>query len=43
MRGIEVGAIAFLAELGDLSRFENPRQLVAYLGLTLMARPCRSR
>ena len=27
-------AIAFLAELGDLSRFENPRQLLAYLGLT---------
>jgi len=27
MRGIDiVGAIAFLAELGDLSRFENPRQ-----------------
>ena len=35
MRGIHmVGAIAFLAELGDLSRFENPRQLMAYLGLT---------
>ena len=29
-----VGAVAFLAELGDLSRFENPRQLMAYLGLT---------
>jgi len=35
MRGIDmVGAIAFVAELGDLSRFENPRQLMAYLGLT---------
>jgi transposase len=35
MRGIDVvGAITFLAELGDLSRFENPRQLMAYLGLT---------
>jgi len=35
MRGIDtVGAIAFLAELGDLSRFENPHQLMAYLGLT---------
>ena len=35
MRGIDmVGAVAFLAELGDLSRFENPRQLMAYLGLT---------
>jgi transposase len=35
MRGMDiVGAITFLAELGDLSRFENPRQLMAYLGLT---------
>ena len=35
MRGIDmVGAVAFLAELGDLSRFENPRQLMAYLGVT---------
>jgi transposase len=35
MRGIDmIGALAFLAELGDLSRFENPRQLMAYLGLT---------
>ena len=35
MRGIDmVGAITFLAELGDLSRFESPRQLMAYLGLT---------
>jgi transposase len=35
MRGIDmVGSVAFLAELGDLSRFENPRQLMAYLGLT---------
>ena len=32
MRGMDmVGAIA---ELGDLSRFENPRQVMAYLGLT---------
>jgi hypothetical protein len=29
-----VGAITFLAELGDLSRFESPRQLMGYLGLT---------
>jgi transposase len=30
MRGIDmVGSVAFLAELGDLSRFENPRQLMA--------------
>ena len=35
LRGIDmVGAVVFLAELGDLSRFENPRQLMAYLGLT---------
>ena len=35
MRGMEmVGAITFLAELGDLARFENPRQVMAYLGLT---------
>jgi transposase len=35
MRGMDtVGAITFLAELGDLSRFGNPRQVMAYLGLT---------
>ena len=35
MRGIDlVGAASFLAEIGDLSRFENPRQLMAFLGLT---------
>jgi transposase len=35
LRGMDVvGAIVFLAELGDLSRLENPRQLMAYLGLT---------
>ena len=35
MRGMEMfGAITFLAELGDLARFENPRQVMAYLGLT---------
>ncbi|MEO0810234.1 MAG: IS110 family transposase [Pseudomonadota bacterium] len=34
MRGIEfVAAVTIIAELGDLSRFENPRQLMAYLGL----------
>jgi transposase len=37
MRGMDlVGAVTFLAELGDLSRFDNPRQLMGYLGLT----PC---
>ena len=35
LRGIDmVGVVAFLAARGDLSRFENPRQLMAYLGLT---------
>jgi transposase len=35
MRGMDfVGAVLFLAEIGDLSRFENPSQLMAYLGLT---------
>jgi transposase len=34
MRGIDmVTATAFLAEIGDLSRFHTPRQLMAYLGL----------
>jgi transposase len=35
MRGIAlVTAVSFLAEIGDLTRFENPRQLMAFLGLT---------
>lgn len=34
MRGIDmVTATAFLAEIGDLTRFRTPRQLMAYLGL----------
>jgi len=34
MRGIEfISATAFLAEIGDLSRFATPRELMAYLGL----------
>lgn len=34
MRGIDlVSAVTFLAEIGDLARFEIPRQLMAYLGL----------
>ena len=33
-RGTElVNAATLIAELGDLSRFANPRQLMAYLGL----------
>ncbi len=34
MRGMAlVNAASLIAELGDLSRFTNPRQLMAYLGL----------
>ncbi len=34
MRGVaEMTAITTMAEIGDLSRFENPRQLMSYLGL----------
>src|SRR5580693_5246674 len=36
MRGMAlVNAATLIAELGDLSRFTNPRQLMAYLGLVL--------
>jgi transposase len=34
LRGIDlVSATAFLAEIGDLSRFRTPRELMGYLGL----------
>jgi transposase len=34
MRGLELtAATSFLAEIGDLSRFQTPRELMAYLGL----------
>ena len=34
MRGVDlVAAVTVLAEIGDLSRFQNPRELMAYLGL----------
>ncbi len=34
MRGIDlITSVGLLCELGDLSRFESPRQLMAYLGL----------
>jgi transposase len=34
MRGIDlIAAVTVLAEIGDLSRFASPRQLMAYLGL----------
>jgi transposase len=35
MRGVQwVVAITVVAELGDLTRFDNPRQLAAFVGLT---------
>ena len=35
VRGIDIiGAMILLAEIGDLSRFENPSRLMAHLGLT---------
>ncbi len=35
LRGVELtGAVILLTERGDLTRFENPRQLMSYLGLT---------
>ena len=37
LRGIAaISAITLVAEIGDFKRFANPRQLMAYLGLT----PC---
>jgi transposase len=34
LRGIAlVGAVTLAAELGDITRFDNPRQLMAYIGL----------
>lgn len=34
MRGIDlISSVTILAEIGDLGRFESPRQLMAYLGL----------
>lgn len=35
LRGVDwLAAMTLLAELGDLSRFSNPRQLMSYVGLT---------
>jgi transposase len=35
LRGVELtGAVILVAELGDLTRFDTPRQLMSYLGLT---------
>jgi transposase len=34
LRGVDlIVAVTFVTEVGDVSRFENPRQLMAYLGL----------
>jgi transposase len=34
MRGVAlINAVTIVAEVGDFSRFGNPRQLMAYLGL----------
>ena len=39
MRGIDlIAAVTVLAEIGDLSRFQSPRELMGYLGLV----PCES-
>jgi transposase len=35
LRGLELtGAVTLIAELGDLTRFDTPRKLMSYLGLT---------
>lgn len=35
LRGVQFTVtVTLIAELGDLSRFDNPRQLMSYLGLT---------
>jgi transposase len=35
LRGVELtGAVILMSELGDLTRFDTPRQLMSYLGLT---------
>jgi len=35
LRGVELtGAVILMTELGDLTRFDTPRQLMSYLGLT---------
>jgi transposase len=40
MRDTLVNAATLIAELGDLSRFANPRQLMAYLGLVPSEQSC---
>ena len=35
LRGVELtGAVILMAELGDITRFDTPRKLMSYLGLT---------
>jgi transposase len=35
LRGVQLtGAVILMAELGDITRFDSPRQLMSYLGLT---------
>jgi transposase len=35
LRGVELtGAVIVMAELGDITRFDSPRKLMSYLGLT---------
>jgi transposase len=44
LRGVQViAAVTLIAELGDLTRFTNPRQLMSYLGLTPSEYSCGSR
>ena len=35
LRGLDrTGAVTFMAEVGDVRRFDTPRKLMSYLGLT---------
>jgi transposase len=44
LRGVQcTAAVTTVVELGDLSRFENPRPLMSYLGLTPSERTSRTR
>jgi transposase len=41
MRGVSlIGASALVAEVGDIRRFDSPRQLMAYLGLVPSEHSC---
>jgi transposase len=44
LRGVQfIAAVTLIAELGDLSRFDNPRQLRSYLGLVPSEHPTGER